>query len=181
MKSLNYLMDNILYQISKIALNICLKNREKRLTILQKIYINKIESRIKFRITRVYYLELLIRSTRKIFGSTKCKITKDRSGEDVLHLEITEVVLVHCNIVNNDYRKDLRVLQEYTFAPNKLFSQLLDVSPKNVIFSKTFDSEPSDIEVWFTDENPKPLEIEDKISITLVINESVKYEQLCAI
>ena len=95
------------------------------------------------------------------------------------HLGITEVATIHCNIANNDYQEDSRVL--HTFAPNKLFSQLLDVSPKNVIFSKTFDSEPSDIEVWFTDENPKPLEIEDKISITLVINESVKYEQLCAI
>ena len=53
------------------------------------------------------------------------------------HLEITEVVLVHCNIVNNDYQQNSRVL--YTFVPNKLFSQLLDISPKNIIFLKTFD------------------------------------------
>ena len=73
-----------------------------------------------------------------------------------------------CNIVNNDYQQDSRVL--YTFVPNKSFGQLLDISPKNFIFLKTFDSEFSYIEVWFTDQNSKPLEIEDKINIALVIN-----------
>ena len=75
----------------------------------------------------------------KLFGSTKSKITKDKNGENVSHLEITEVVLVHCNIVNNDYQQDSRVL--YTFIPNKLFGQLLDISPKKFIFLKTFNSE----------------------------------------
>ena len=70
------------------------------------------------------------------------------------HLEITEVVLVHCNIVNNDYQQDSRVL--HTFVPNKSFGQLLDISPKNFMILKTFDS---DIEVWFTDQNSKLLEI----------------------
>ena len=68
----------------------------------------------------------------KLLGSTKNKITNDENGENVPHLEITEVVLVHCNIVNNDYQQDLRVL--YTFVPNKSFGQLLDTSPKNFIF-----------------------------------------------
>ena len=104
----------------------------------------------------------------KLLGSTKSKITKDENGDNVPHLEITEVVLIHCNIVNNDYQQDSRVL--YTFVPNKSFGQLLDISPKNFIFLKTFDSEFSYIEVWFTDQNSKPLEIEDKINITLVIN-----------
>ena len=98
----------------------------------------------------------------KLFGSTKNKITKDKNCENVPLLEITEVVLVHCNIVNNDYQQDLRVL--YTFVPNKLFVQLLDISPKNCIFLKTFDSEFSYIELCFTDQNSKPLEIEDKIN-----------------
>ena len=84
------------------------------------------------------------------------------------HLEITEVVLVHCNIVNNNYQQDSRVL--YTFVPNKSLGQLLDISPKKFIFLKTFDSEFSYIEVWFTDQNSKQLEIEDKINITLVIS-----------
>ena len=73
----------------------------------------------------------------KLLGNTENKITKDKNGENVLHLEITELVLVHCNIVNNDYRQDSRVL--YTFAPNKPFSSLLEISPTNYIFSKTFN------------------------------------------
>ena len=84
------------------------------------------------------------------------------------HLEITEVVLIHCNIAYNDYQQDSRVL--YTFVPNKSFGHLLDISPKNVIFLKSFNSEFSYIEVWFTDQSFKPVEVEDKINITLVIN-----------
>ena len=67
----------------------------------------------------------------KLFGSTKSKVTKNKNGENLPHLEITDVVLVHCNIVNNDYQQDSRVL--YTFDPNKSFGQLLDISPKNFI------------------------------------------------
>ena len=65
------------------------------------------------------------------------------------HLEITEVVLVHCNIADNDYQQDSRVL--YTFVPNKRFGSLLQISPPNYVFLKTFNSEFQDIEVWFTD------------------------------
>ena len=72
--------------------------------------------------------------TMKLLGSIKNKITKDENGENVLHLEITEVLLVHCNIVNNNYQRDSRVL--YTFIPNKSFIQLLNISPKNFIFLK---------------------------------------------
>ena len=106
--------------------------------------------------------------TMKLLGSTKSKITKNENSENVSHLEITEVVLIHCNMVNNDYQQDSRVL--YTHVPNKSFGQLLDISPKNFIFSKTFNSGFSYIEVGFTGQNSKPLEIEDKINITLVIN-----------
>ena len=77
--------------------------------------------------------------------STKSKITKDENGENVPYLEITEEVLVHCNIVHNDYQQDSRVL--YTFIPNKVFRQLLDISPKNFVFLKTFNPEISYIEV----------------------------------
>ena len=104
----------------------------------------------------------------KLFGSTKSKITKDQNGGNLPYLEITEVVLIHCNVVNNSFQQNSRVL--YTFIPNKSFGQLLDISPKNFIFLKTSDSEFSYIEVWFTDQNSKPIEIEDKINITLVIN-----------
>ena len=68
----------------------------------------------------------------KLLGSTKSKITKDENGENRSHLEITEVVLIHCNIVNNNYQQDSIVL--YTFVPKKLFGQLLDISPENFIF-----------------------------------------------
>ena len=73
----------------------------------------------------------------KLFGSTKSKITKDKNGENAPHLEITEVILVQCNIVNNDYQQDLRVL--YTFVPNKPFGQLLEIAPTNFIFLKIFN------------------------------------------
>ena len=113
--------------------------------------------------------------TTKLLGTTQSKTTKDKNGENVPHLEITEVVLVHCNIANNDYQQDSRVL--YTFVANKSFDQLLDILPNNFIFLKTFNSEFSYLEVWFTDQNSKPLEIEDKINITLVINKSIKYKK----
>ena len=87
----------------------------------------------------------------KLLGSTENKITKDKNGENVPHLEITEVVLVHCNIVNNDYQQDSRVL--YTFVPNKRFGSLLEISPTNLIFLKIFNSEFQTIEVCFTDQN----------------------------
>ena len=74
----------------------------------------------------------------KLLGSTENKITKDKSGENVPHLKITEVVLVHCDIVNNDYQQDSRGL--YMFVPNKPFGSLLDISPTNHIFAKAFNS-----------------------------------------
>ena len=121
-----------------------------------QIYVNKIENKITFKIKNGYSLELLTPETMKLLGSTKNKITKDKNGENVPHLEITEVVLVHCNIVNNDYQQDSRVL--YTFVPNKPFGSLLEISPTNHIFLKTFNSEYDEIIVWFTDQNSQPLE-----------------------
>ena len=103
----------------------------------------------------------------KLLGSTENKITKDKSGENVPDLEITEVVLVHCNIVNNDCQQDSRVLN--TFVPNKPFGNLLEISPKNHIFLNRFSSEFKDIRVWFPDQNSHRLETEDRINLTLVI------------
>ena len=70
--------------------------------------------------------------TMKLIGITNSKITKGENGENVLYLEITEAVLVHCNIIDNDYQQDPRVL--CTFVPNKLFGQLLNILPKTLIF-----------------------------------------------
>ena len=87
----------------------------------------------------------------KLHGSTKTKITKNKNCENVPHLEISEVLLVHCNSVNNNHQQDSRIF--YTLVLNKSFRKLLDISHKNVIFLKTFNSEFSCIEVWFTDQN----------------------------
>ena len=103
----------------------------------------------------------------KLLESTENKITKDKNGENVPHLEITELVLVHCNMVNDDYQQDSRVL--YTVVPNKSFDSLLDISPSNHIFLKTFNSEYDEIVVSFTDQNSQPLEIEARINLTMVI------------
>ena len=132
-----------------------------------QIYIDKIENRITFKIKDGYSLELLTKETMKLLGSTENKITKDKNGENVPHLEITEVVLVHCNIVNNDYKQDSRVL--HTFVPNKSFGSLLDISPANHIFLKTFNSEYNENDVWFTDQNSRPLQIGDRINLPMVI------------
>ena len=131
------------------------------------MYKDKIENRVTFKIKNGYSLELLTPETMKLLGSTENKITKDKNSENVPHLEITEVVLVHCDIVNNDYQQDSRVL--YTFAPNKPFGSLLEISPTNHIFLKTFNSEYDEIIVSFTDQNSQRLEIEDRINLTMVV------------
>ena len=102
----------------------------------------------------------------KLLGSSESKITKNNNGENVPHLEIVELILVHCNLVNNNYQQDSRIL--YTFVPNKTFGSLLEISPTKV-FLKTFNSEFQEVKIWFTDQTSKPLELEDKINITLII------------
>ena len=125
------------------------------------------ENRITFKIKTGYSLQLLTPETMKMLGSTENKITNGKNGENVPHLEITEVVLVHCNILNNNYQKDSGVL--YIFVPNKPFDSLLEIYPKNHVFLKTFSSEFQDIRACFTDQNSQPKEIEDRINLTLVI------------
>ena len=98
------------------------------------MYVNRIEYRITFKIKSGYYLELLTAETMKLLGSTESKITKDKNGENVPHLEIVELVLVHCNLVNNDYQQDSRIW--YTFVPNKTFGSLLEISSTNQVFFK---------------------------------------------
>ena len=132
-----------------------------------QIYVNKIENRVTFKIKDGYGLELLTPQTMKLLGSTENKVTKNKNGENLPHLEITEVVIVHCNTVNIDYQQDSRVL--YTSVQNKPFGNLLEISPTNHIFLKTFNAEFQDIEVSFTNQNSQPLEIEDRINSTLVI------------
>ena len=140
------------------------------------MYVNKIENRITFKTKTGYYLEHLKPKTIKLLGSTKKKKkSKTKNSKNVLYLAIIEVVLVHCDIANSDYQHDSRAL--YKFVPKKPFGQLLDISSEYVVFLKTFNSKFSYIEVWFTEQNSKLLEIEGKINITLVIiqfNQEIK-------
>ena len=137
-------MDHILYQIFEIISNTFKKKHgENTNKPSVQIYVNQIENRITFKIKSGYSLELSTPETMKLLGSSKNKITKNKNGENVPHLQITEVILVHCNMVNNDYQQDSRVL--YTFVPNKPFGTLLDISPTNHTFLKMFNSEYNEI------------------------------------
>ena len=132
-----------------------------------RMYINRIENRITFKIKNGYYLERLTPETMKLLESTESKIIKNKNGQNVPHLEVAELVLVYCKLVNNDYQQDFRIL--YTFVRNKTFGSLLEISPTNQVFLKTFNSEFHEVKIWFTDQASKPLELEDKINITLII------------
>ena len=83
----------------------------------------------------------------------------------MLRLEAAEVVLVHCNLVNNNYQQTSKVL--FTFVPNKQFGQLITITPPSPTMFKTTNAEFSFIEIWFTDPNNRPLEIEDNVNLTL--------------
>ena len=135
------------------------------------IYVNKIEKRIEFEIKTGYNLDLLTPVTMKLLGSTKSKMTKKENRENISNFEITELLFVQY-IINNNYQRNSRVL--YTYIPNESFGQLLDISPQTFIFLKTFNSLFSYMEVWLTDQNSNPLEIEDKINITLVFNSTTE-------
>ena len=128
-------MDHILYQIFKIIFEyIWEKYNEKIDNPSIRIYQNKIESTVTFKIKTRYYLELLTPETTKLLGSTENRTTKDKNDENAPHFKITEVVLVQCNTVNNDYQQDSTVL--YIFVPNKSFGSLLKISQKKVTFEK---------------------------------------------
>ena len=132
-----------------------------------QIYPNKIKNRIVFKIKTGYKLELLTPETMKLLGSTKKVVDKDKNGENVPKLESVEVVLVHCNLVKNDYQHASKVL--FSFVPNKQFGQLLNISPHVFTMMNTVNTEFSSVEVWFTDQANKALEIEDNVNLTLII------------
>ena len=132
-----------------------------------QIYVNKIKNRIVFKIKTGYKLELLSEETMQLLGSSKNVIDKNKDGEIVPRLETVEVVLVHCNLVNNNYQQVSKVL--FTFVPNKQFDQLITITPHSLTMLKTTNAEFSFIEIWFTDQNNRALEIEDNVNIALII------------
>ena len=132
-----------------------------------QIYPNKIKNRIVFKIKTGYKLELLTPETMKLLGSTKKDVDLDKNSENVPKLESVEVVLVHCNLVKNDYQHTSKVL--FSFVLNKQFGQLITISPHSLTMMNTVNTEFSFVEVWFTDQNSKALEIEDNVNLALII------------
>ena len=134
------------------------------------IYANTINNRIVFKIKTGYKLKLLSEETMKLLGSSKDITDPDKNGENVPRLENVEVVLVHCNLVNNSYQEASRVL--FTFVPTKQYGQIISISPHSLVFLKTMNRDFSEIEIWFTNQNNNALEIEDNVNISLIINTS---------
>ena len=132
-----------------------------------QIDVNEIKNRIVFKIKTGYKLELLTEKTTQLLRSSEKVIDKNTNGELVPRLETVEVVLVHCNLVNNNYQQASKVL--FTFVPNKQFGQLITITPHSLTMLRTTNAEFSFIEIWFTDQNNRPLEIEDNVNITLII------------
>ena len=123
------------------------------------IYVNKIKNRIVFKIKSGYKLELLSKETIALLGSLSDTVDSNKDGEIVPKLEVVEVVLVHCNLINNSYQEASTVL--FTFVPDKSLGQLLNIKPSTQTMLKTINAEFSSVEVWFTDQNNRPLEIEE--------------------
>ena len=132
-----------------------------------QIYANKIKNRIIFKIKTGYKLELLTPETMRLLESTKKVVDKDKNGERVPKLKIVEVVLVHSNLVKNDYQHNSKVL--FTFAPNKTFGQLINITPHAFTMMNTLNTEFTYVDFWFTDQSSKALEIEDNVNLTLII------------
>ena len=161
------------YNISEIQdyIEYTIKKRE---TMVENspilIYANTINNRIVLKIKSGYKLELLSKETMTLLGSTKDTTEADKNSENVPRLENVEVVFIHCNLVNNSYQQASRVL--FTFVPTKQYGQLISISPHSLVFLKKINTEFSEIEVWFTDENNNALEIDDNVNISLIINTS---------
>ena len=130
-------------------------------------YPNKIKNRIVFKIKTGYKLELLTPETIKLLGSGKKDVDKIKDEENVPKLESVEVVLMHCNLVKNDYQHASKVL--FTFVSNKEFAQLINISPNFLMMMNTINNEFSFSEVWFTDQLSKALEVEDNVNWTIII------------
>ena len=132
-----------------------------------QIYTNRIENRIIFKIETGYKLELLSPDTMTLLESTKKYVDQDKDREDVPKLESIEVVLEHCNLVNNNYQQVSEVL--LTFVPNKQFEQLNTIALRSLTMLNTTITEFSYVDAWATDQNSTQTEIEDNSNMTLII------------
>ena len=132
-----------------------------------QIYTNKIKSRIVFKIKTDYKLELLSPETIKLLESTKKDVDRDKDGEDVTKLESFEFVLVYCDLVNNNHQQASEVLS--IFVTNKQIDQSITIAPHSLTMLNSTNTELLSIKVWFIDQDSKPLEIEDNVNMTLII------------
>ena len=132
-----------------------------------QIYANKIKNKTVFEIKRSYKLELSFPKTMRLIGSAKKDKDQDKDEEDVPRLESAEVVLVHYNLVNNNYQQASKVI--FTFVPNKQFGQLITNGPHSLIVVNATNIEFSSIEVWFTEQKSKQLEVEDNVNRPLIL------------
>ena len=132
-----------------------------------QIYANKIRNKTVFEIKRSYKLELSFPKTMRLIGSAKKDKDQDKDEEDVPRLESAEVVLVHYNLVNNNYQQASKVI--FTFVPNKQFGQLITNGPHSLIVLNATNIEFSSIEVWFTEQKSKQLEVEDNVNRPLIL------------
>ena len=154
------------YSVSDIQnyIEFIIKKHETLTTIAPiHVYINRINNRLVFQQKMPEIPE-----TMKLFGSTKLLINKTENGEKVPTLEVVEVVLVQCNLVDNQYQQKSKVL--YVFTPNKSYAYSLNVEPSNLVFLKTYNTEFDEIIMTLTDQNVRPLKIEDKVNLKLLIN-----------
>ena len=130
-------MDHIQYQIFKIIFNIFKKKHSESVdNPPTRIYVNRIENRITFKTKSGDYLKVLTPETMKLLGSAENKITKDKSGENVPRLEVVELVLVYCNLANNNYQQDSRIL--YTFVPSKTSGSIRNFTNKSRLFKNIY-------------------------------------------
>ena len=130
------------------------------------IYPNEMKNRIVFKIKTGNKLELLTDEKMRLLGDRPIT-DRDENSKNVPELDHVDSVLLHCNIVQSDYLQNIRLL--YTFAPDKTFGKLLSIQSKILLQSKTKDSIFGYIEIWFTDQDNNSLQIEDKVNVTLII------------
>ena len=132
-----------------------------------QIYPNTIKNGIVFKKKTGYKLKLLTSETMKWLGSTKKDVDSDKNSENVPKLESVEVVLVHCNLVKNDYQHTSKVL--FSFVPNKQFEKLMNISPYSLTMKNTVNTEIYFVDVRFTEQVSKALETTDNVNLTLII------------
>ena len=157
-----------IYQIQNYFLDEVIKKHESNVKSNEQspisIYANRILNRVSFRIKTGYKLELLTNETMRLLGSI---IDKTKIGEKFPKLEIVRNVLVFCNLVQNVYLQDSKLL--FSFVPNSKFGSLLSITPKVLKYCDTVDDIFDYIEISFTDQNGRPLQIDDDITASIII------------